>query len=317
MGCPRSSPTALRNAERDAQQQMRPGHGLGPSHPVSDALCTHDQSRSRSQESASTPRRCARLRTGQSSKHADSPCMMAHHHPQKRKLVMSVNLCLVARCLRSQRRAARCQPMTTRQGSRCAGARQKQGLTTLHRIEIAQLIEKIHKETEAGGQKAGKQGNATLLCPPNGPPMSDWQEVVDPSTGTVYYYNPTTQETSWTNPAAPAAADSAWQEITDPSSGDKYYFNSITQETSWDRPASMGTAETPAPKAASAPTGPSPRTPAAGPSLLPARTVRTRAGFSCVLCAALVCAKSSEPREISHLYMCLMIFQWHLLCFRM
>lgn len=107
--------------------------------------------------------------------------------------------------------------------------------------------------------------------------MSDWQEVTDPSTGTVYYYNAVTQETSWTNPAAAAAATegagSSWQEVVDPTSGDKYYFNPLTQETSWERPAAMDSAATPAPKAYGAPGGPSSPTTPAAQNLLPPRTV--------------------------------------------
>lgn len=35
----------------------------------------------------------------------------------------------------------------------------------------------------------------------NSSSASAWQSVVDPASGKTYYYNPTTNETSWTLPA--------------------------------------------------------------------------------------------------------------------
>eukprot|EP00537_Pseudo-nitzschia_pungens_P011057 CAMPEP_0172385446 /NCGR_PEP_ID=MMETSP1061-20121228/3118_1 /TAXON_ID=37318 /ORGANISM="Pseudo-nitzschia pungens, Strain cf. pungens" /LENGTH=1522 /DNA_ID=CAMNT_0013114481 /DNA_START=89 /DNA_END=4660 /DNA_ORIENTATION=+ len=82
---------------------------------------------------------------------------------------------------------------------------------------------------------------------------SDWTETVDPSSGSIYYYNSKTGETSWEKPDAaatestdavaandetePASQESQWVEATDPSSGNTYYYNSITGETSWDKPS--------------------------------------------------------------------------------
>lgn len=59
-----------------------------------------------------------------------------------------------------------------------------------------------------------------------------WQKVNDDE-GNVYYYNPETQETSWTNPDE--AEVGVWQEFTT-DEGQKYYYNTKTQETTWDKP---------------------------------------------------------------------------------
>eukprot|EP00934_Nitzschia_sp_Nitz4_P008522 Nitzschia sp. Nitz4//scaffold34_size148208//91553//101858//NITZ4_002988-RA/size148208-snap-gene-0.209-mRNA-1//1//CDS//3329548819//8512//frame0 len=105
-----------------------------------------------------------------------------------------------------------------------------------------------------------------------------WVEVVDPSTGQTYYYNESTQETSWEFPSdvpvgkdIPAASradqgivqgdidiseneantqaealpdivepdltlEPGWVEVVDPSTGQTYFYNESTQETSWDPP---------------------------------------------------------------------------------
>ncbi|CAH6720528.1 pre-mRNA-processing protein Prp40p [[Candida] jaroonii] len=59
-----------------------------------------------------------------------------------------------------------------------------------------------------------------------------WQKVNDDE-GNVYYYNPETQETSWTNPDESSVGE--WQEFTT-DDGQKYYYNTKTQETTWDKP---------------------------------------------------------------------------------
>eukprot|EP00526_Cylindrotheca_closterium_P004161 CAMPEP_0113637722 /NCGR_PEP_ID=MMETSP0017_2-20120614/19755_1 /TAXON_ID=2856 /ORGANISM="Cylindrotheca closterium" /LENGTH=4255 /DNA_ID=CAMNT_0000548783 /DNA_START=113 /DNA_END=12880 /DNA_ORIENTATION=+ /assembly_acc=CAM_ASM_000147 len=96
---------------------------------------------------------------------------------------------------------------------------------------------------------------------------ADWEEVTDPTSGDIYYYNPVTNETSWERPGAEPAIDDSgevepsaseevkpeesavkeaaeetaglpadWEEVTDPNTGDIYYYNPITNETSWERP---------------------------------------------------------------------------------
>ncbi len=82
-------------------------------------------------------------------------------------------------------------------------------------------------------------------------PNGGWEEVADPSSGRVYYYNASTGETSWDRPAGGVAASSTtspqqettgsgeWLEVTDPTSGRVYYYNPTTNETSWEKPESI------------------------------------------------------------------------------
>ncbi len=67
-----------------------------------------------------------------------------------------------------------------------------------------------------------------------------WVEAVDPSSGQTYYYNPTTNETSWTKPTM---LPENWVEATDPTSGQIYYYNSVTHETSWEKPSENASSE--------------------------------------------------------------------------
>lgn len=55
-----------------------------------------------------------------------------------------------------------------------------------------------------------------------------WEKVEDD--GKHYYYNPDTQETSWTNPE-----EIQWQQFST-DDGQKYYYNATTGETTWDEP---------------------------------------------------------------------------------
>eukprot|EP00981_Chlorochromonas_danica_P008364 scaffold2162_cov178-Ochromonas_danica.AAC.4 len=95
--------------------------------------------------------------------------------------------------------------------------------------------------------------NATANVTELGVSHSDWQEVVDADSGSVYYYNVTTGETSWEIPASflpnalpPSASGdegggstSEWIEHHDPSTGQVYYENIVTHATQWDKPASF------------------------------------------------------------------------------
>lgn len=75
-----------------------------------------------------------------------------------------------------------------------------------------------------------KSSLSTLLI------MPSWQEVKDDQ-GRTYYYNPTTQETSWENPdAAPAGLSWKTYKTED---GKEYYYNETSGETTWEKPAEL------------------------------------------------------------------------------
>jgi len=90
---------------------------------------------------------------------------------------------------------------------------------------------------EAAGGSAAAAPAAAAVAASGG---SDWQEVTDPGTGRVYFYNTATQETSWTDPRKMSVCGddgaSDWQEVTDPASGRVYFYNTATKETSWEDP---------------------------------------------------------------------------------
>jgi hypothetical protein len=91
------------------------------------------------------------------------------------------------------------------------------------------------------------------------PLPSGWAEVVDPTSGELYYFNEVENITSWERPFSETAKDNiefsneneenenpdsgykdnidnGWTKVLDPQSGDFYYFNEKTQETSWEKP---------------------------------------------------------------------------------
>lgn len=81
-----------------------------------------------------------------------------------------------------------------------------------------------------------------------------WIEVQDPGTGKTYYYNQSTEETSWEKPTSGSAGQltEGWAEVVDPNTGNIYYYNSSTNETSWTKPVAEEhpATETPADDAA-------------------------------------------------------------------
>jgi hypothetical protein len=102
---------------------------------------------------------------------------------------------------------------------------------------------------------------------------------VDPSSGQTYYYNQTTQETSWERPnskskdafspekTSVAVSTSDWVETADPSSGQSYYYNQLTRETSWEKPTLT---EIPAPETIEKKSAAPQQAPQANSSPLPA-----------------------------------------------
>ena len=85
-----------------------------------------------------------------------------------------------------------------------------------------------------------------------------WEELQDPASGKMYYYNKETQETSWEMPTSTTISESVpmnddaslnrgekdWVETLDSSSGKNYYYNAKTGETSWEKPTAFKANET-------------------------------------------------------------------------
>jgi len=95
---------------------------------------------------------------------------------------------------------------------------------------------------------------------------SSWEELKDPNTGVIYYYNSETGATQWDKPntnidrhqrtedntsinqegvnqkseSTPSVlekeTESFWEEITDSARNKTYYYNSATGVTQWDKP---------------------------------------------------------------------------------
>ena len=73
-----------------------------------------------------------------------------------------------------------------------------------------------------------------------------WETVLDDESGSYFYYNPETGETTWDFPGedtaeSPPAADSptlptGWREVYDDDSGGVFYYNDDTGESQWEVP---------------------------------------------------------------------------------
>ncbi|CAE6966025.1 PRPF40A [Symbiodinium sp. KB8] len=79
---------------------------------------------------------------------------------------------------------------------------------------------------------------------------AQWEEHVDPSSGKKFFFNPATQETSWTRPNSragyppdPARKSDGWTEHRDPASGKMFYFNTDTKQTSWHKPGAASSSD--------------------------------------------------------------------------
>ena len=64
---------------------------------------------------------------------------------------------------------------------------------------------------------------------PNG-----WEEAVDETTKSKFYFNRSTGERSW---KYPSGLPPNWESVKDQKSGKVYYFNRVTSETRWSTPA--------------------------------------------------------------------------------
>lgn len=126
-----------------------------------------------------------------------------------------------------------------------------EGSTTTDNIETtktaAALFQTPHPVQHQTSQTGPHEPDNNISTSKNDNTIGDWVEATDPTTGKTYYYNPTTNETSWEKPESEKQADSVvstdeddeWQEILDPSIGKPYYFNAKTNETRWEKPETM------------------------------------------------------------------------------
>ena len=92
----------------------------------------------------------------------------------------------------------------------------------------------------AGAEEDGESEG--VEAPSGEMPGGDWVQQWDESARANYWYNASTGEASWTEPAAPAAlpAPTDWVPQFDESAQANYWYNNKTGEASWVDPAAAG-----------------------------------------------------------------------------
>ena len=109
----------------------------------------------------------------------------------------------------------------------------------------ARTLTELFKLVPEGGNDEGIDGDAPdeseLPEPPENPSglkLDEWEEVEDPDTGEVYYWNKITGLTQWERPRADSNPPPlppkpkllpGWEAIKDEDSGDVYYWHEKTQ----------------------------------------------------------------------------------------
>jgi hypothetical protein len=83
----------------------------------------------------------------------------------------------------------------------------------------------------------------SALAPRNAPLPANWEAVADPSTHKTYYWNKSTNETTWERPAADPSAGvtdeslpPGWIKVIHSATQQEYFIHQATNEKRWTRP---------------------------------------------------------------------------------